>query len=336
LSLNIGSTGITTTLGFNNALISFNTSTFFLHVGNIKPAVTGGYNTAIGHASGQNFTSGNYCTFVGSQAGIQSTTGSSNTMVGLNSGYYQTGNSNQNTMIGAFCGQGTGLNSYSNNVAMGYQAIYNVGAGGGNNTAIGTVSCSNLTTGTNNTAIGYNSGPNIGSAINSCFVGAYAGASFVNGSLNTYLGYNSTTGDSSCNNEVVIGANVTGQGTNTTTIGGNSITSSASSSGFSVGIQKGSQFSLVGSSSGYTGLNLPAGHSYLMWASTNGNYFGSNNQWFTLQIIFFMTAGYGGFNVATLSSNNIVLSIATSGNVNWQAPGGSGTYVAYVSAIRLH
>jgi hypothetical protein len=109
-----------------------------------------------------------------------------------------------------------------------------------------------------------------------------------------------------------------------------------SSLGFNNGVQVGVQFTLYGSTTGSTGLGLTAGHSYLMWASTCGNYFGSNNQWFTLQIIFFMTAGYGGYNVATLSSNNIILTINTAGTVYYQTPGGSGTYNAYVSAIRLH
>ena len=111
----------------------------------------------------------------------------------------------------------------------------------------------------------------------------------------------------------------------------------ASAGGYNTGVQAGVQFTLYGST-GYTatGLYVEAGHSYIIYISTVGNSFGSNNQWFTYSLVFWYASGVQGFTVANFSQNNInVIIQASTGSVMYQTPGGSGAYTAFASAQRV-
>ena len=150
---------------------------------------------------------------------------------------------NTQTMLIAI-GKYAGINNITgyNNGFVGY------GAGGGNtsghsNTAFGDYSLNTSQTGNNNTSVGVLS-MNAGNGMNNCTgigenalagvtsgadnntgVGAGAGSSVTTGSGNTFLGYNAnvTYGSGTLTNVTVIGANVTGNASNTTYIGGNNI-----------------------------------------------------------------------------------------------------------------
>jgi hypothetical protein len=110
-----------------------------------------------------------------------------------------------------------------------------------------------------------------------------------------------------------------------------------SSGGYNTGIQTGIQFTLSGSTSNTaTGLYLTAGHSYIIYCSTVGNSFGSNNQWYVYCLVFWYASGTQGYTVANFGQNNINITVqATTGSVLYQTPGGSGSYTAFVSAQRM-
>jgi len=149
-------------------------------------------NTAVGKSTLANLTTGYYNTAVGRNAGSSLTTGFFNTAIGTSSLY---------------------LNQTNNyNTALGVSSLRNTSADGA--TGIGYESFYNATTNTNSIAIGYqsaktynNEAGNLTSAVNSIYIGALSEA-----------GANAVT------NEIVIGYDAVGHGSNTATIGNDSIT----------------------------------------------------------------------------------------------------------------
>ena len=178
--------------------------------GALASNVSGTMVTAVGgEALGAN-TSGSNNTAVGESALGFNTIGGGNTAVGLSalqynvSGVYSTG-------IGYLSLQN---NKANYNTAIGSQSgLYN--STGTYNTAIGADAIAYVNTGSNNTALGYRAGYG---PVN---VGQYNQTP----SNSLYLGYMTrAAGNGNNANEIVIGASTDGNGSNTVTLGNNSIT----------------------------------------------------------------------------------------------------------------
>ena len=190
-----------------NTTGSLNTS---VGTGSLQANTIGGSNTSVGVNSLLNNTEGGANTSVGSNSLSYNTTGGSNTSVGSVALYNNTTGSG-NTALG-WASLYNNING-SNNSALGYLSLYE-NTTGQTNVGIGFYSLFKNTTGSNNTALGYTSGAYIadGSTANSIsnnsvYIGAYTKA----------LGNDQT-------NQIVIGHSVIGNGSNTVTIGNDSIT----------------------------------------------------------------------------------------------------------------
>ena len=110
------------------------------------------------------------------------------------------------------------IDGHSND-ALGYQSLYN-NTTGDFNTSVGRQSSFSLSSGDRNTSLGYAAGYSTTAASKSVFIGATAG-SFAGqlGTRNIYIGAESKVSGANVNDEIVIGANATGNGTNTITLG---------------------------------------------------------------------------------------------------------------------
>jgi hypothetical protein len=165
-------------------------------------------NTGIGVSALSKNTSGNYNVAVGGQANNTNSTGSNNVAVGYQSLFASSGTNNttDNTSIG-FKSMGSGA-SGNNNTAVGSQSNYS-NTSGNNNVALGWKSLYYNATGTNNTSLGYNAGNT-------------TTANVLSNSI--YIGANAAPKASTNTDETVIGSNLTGNGSNTVTIGNTSNT----------------------------------------------------------------------------------------------------------------
>lgn len=165
--------------------------------GTITPT---GQNLFIGAGSG-NFSLGSTATTTG-QASFNLGVGQL-TLSALTTGY-------SNTAIGL--NTGLGINSGANNVALGGAALSSI-TSQNNNTAIGTYSLASGTAISSCTAIGYYSGN----------YNADGSTTNLTATNCTYLGAYTKSSASGNTNETVIGYNTTGNGSNTVTLGNDSI-----------------------------------------------------------------------------------------------------------------
>jgi len=149
------------------------------------PNSSGASNSFAGSGAGINNTSGYGNTFFGSQAGNQTTIGPYNTAVGQNALFSNVGG--------------------EENTAVGENALYY--NDGSYNTAVGLGASENNNSGYQNTAIG----------MNALFFNQ-------NGYNNIGLGFQAYTQGISDSNEIVIGTSLSGNGSNTVTIGNSSNT----------------------------------------------------------------------------------------------------------------
>jgi len=134
------------------------------------------WNTALGSYAGYSLSTGSWNTAIGAGAMTYTTTGHSNVSVGytslynVSSGAHNVGigrnslerltTGNYNVAVGSLAARGTaGSQSFSNTVAVGYEAL-TVLTTGGNNTAIGYQSGYSITTGQQNVMLGYKAGYN--------------------------------------------------------------------------------------------------------------------------------------------------------------------------------
>ena len=186
-------------------------------------------NTAVGYQSLCSNSIGNNNTANGYQALYYNDTGSSNTAIGTQALFSNTDGSN-NTAIGSTAlinntlGSGniaTGVTALANNttgnnnVATGQNTLYN-NAIGSYNVAIGDATLYYIAIGDNNTAIGSSAGNTIsGGAINDI------------ADTSIYLGANTKALSSGQTNQIVIGYDATGIGSNTVTLGNDSIITTA-------------------------------------------------------------------------------------------------------------
>jgi hypothetical protein len=186
-------------------------------------------NTAVGYQSLCSNSIGNNNIANGYQALYYNDTGSSNTAIGNAALFFNTDGSN-NTAIGSTAlinntlGSGniaTGVTALANNttgnnnVATGQNTLYN-NAIGSYNVAIGDATLYYIAIGDNNTAIGSSAGNTIsGGAINDI------------ADTSIYLGANTKALSSGQTNQIVIGYDATGIGSNTVTLGNDSIITTA-------------------------------------------------------------------------------------------------------------
>lgn len=152
---------------------------------------TGQANTAVGTQALQLNTTGELNTSVGKFAGRSNTTGSSNTTLGFQAGYSIT-TASSNTYIGKGAGD---LNL------------------GGNNSAVGADALGSLSSGNGNVALGYKAGAEIS-----------GGTTNTTSTDSVFIGKDASPLALSQTNEIVIGADAVGLGSNTATIGANTIT----------------------------------------------------------------------------------------------------------------
>jgi hypothetical protein len=202
---------------------------------------TANYNTAIGYQSLWNNTSGTNNVAQGTQSLATNITGSNNVALGQSSLFKST--SSYNTSVGSYA-------LYNNtsgfiNTALGYRALYNNVTGNGNvavgyealisnlandNTAVGMFALNANTSGASNTAVGKFALVNSTTASNNTAIGVNAGSYLTNGSTanktsnnSVYLGVGTKASADGNTNEIVIGYNTVGNGSNTVTVGNNSI-----------------------------------------------------------------------------------------------------------------
>ena len=244
LSLNVGgyeNTAIgvnallsNTTGNYNTALgqqslYSNTTGSFNVAVGNssLYNNTTGFQNTAIGYYSLFSNIDGFHNTALGLQSLYSNTTGYSNTALGQESlALNTTGYSNTALGVNALQSNTTG---YSN-TAVGQQSLYS-NIDGFNNTALGLQSLYSNTTGYSNTAIGPGSLGNNQTGSYNIGIGSQAGVyrvSFLgatNSNNSIFIGSDTTSGATTSNatNEIVIGHGAAGNGSNTITLGNNSV-----------------------------------------------------------------------------------------------------------------
>ncbi len=163
------------------------------------------------------------------------TTLGENTFVGVNSGNFTMGSGALNVYEGSF---NTGIGSHTltantsgySNVALGYEALIS-NTEGHTNTAIGTNTLRSNTTGSNNSAVGTLAMYGNTTGNDNVAFGKYAGNYIANGSTlnktsssSVYLGYKTKALADGDTNEIVIGYDTTGNGSNTVTLGNDSIT----------------------------------------------------------------------------------------------------------------
>jgi hypothetical protein len=210
---------VTNVSGTDNTAIGMNalyygTASYNTAVGsNALINSTATYNTALGYQSGYLVTSGLGNVFIGANAGYGAASQPGTTsavMIGYNAGSSSFVGSVGSVIIGrdagyninrpdgaVFIGTSAGfnssnaLNSLVKNTYIGYQSGYGAAGGGYDNTALGAVTLSNISTGIGNIAIGAGAGPAITSGSSNIAIGAsntLAGSGGTTSSYNIAIG----------------------------------------------------------------------------------------------------------------------------------------------------
>ncbi len=188
----------TNNIAIGRLALNNNTSDYNVAIGNSANSQaasnSGGYNVALGYQA-MRFPNSRYNVAIGSQSFYSSaapSSGDNNVAVG-----YQ-----------ALYNPGTG----ANNTVLGYQSLYN---GGANNSILGAKALYNAAGASNNVAVGDNAGLLFGSG---------SGTALTSSTQSIFIGSGVRAGTNTSTNEIAIGYNVVGNGSNTVTIGNNSIT----------------------------------------------------------------------------------------------------------------
>lgn len=193
-------TGRVNTTGINNSFFGYQAG---------QNNTTGYSNSFFGYTSGLNNTTGYFNSFFGSQAGVNSTTGNANSFFGV-----QTGQSNTTGGLNSFFGTQAGQNNTTGNFNsfFGYTSGLN-NTTGYNNSFFGTFAGYNNTTGYNNLFFGYQAGRYISNGNN---------LTIANNSV--FIGYDTRANADNETNQIVIGSTAIGNGSNSVTLGNDSIT----------------------------------------------------------------------------------------------------------------
>ena len=171
---------------------------------------------------------------IGSESLTANTTGINNIGMGYRSLYANT-SGGQNVAVGAYALDAN--TTADNNTAFGYAALsenttgtINTGIGrsallstttGSANTAVGSQAIDAVTTGGENTAIGADAGGSCTTGDRNTFIGRDAGYNITTGSRNTYVGEIVAASSAAVSLEYVLGNGLTGKGTQTCFLGGN-------------------------------------------------------------------------------------------------------------------
>ena len=252
------------TTGFNNSAIGAYTLYF---------NTTGHYNSVIGTYALYSNTTGLYNSAVGALTLYSNTTGYYNSAVGANSLRLNT-TGNNNSAVGTYAlyanttgayNSAVGANAlYSNttgnsNSVLGYNALYS-NTTGSNNSAVGASALYANTTGNNNSAIGYNAGRYIASGSNN-----------QTSSNSVYLGYDTRAAADGDTNEIVIGYTAIGNGSNSATLGNDSITKTILKGNIGIGSTSPSAKLHVAGSTGYNQLRLQTSYTPTGTSDANGS-----------------------------------------------------------------
>lgn len=183
----------------NNSLkISNASGTSFFEINSFRGSNSDGYNIFIGGGGKSSLgetgatQKGSYNTFIGIDAGKNNTSGNNLVFIGQNAGFINTSG-----ILNVFVGQNSGYNNTT----------------GDNNTFIGVASGFNNKTGNSNLFLGHNSGRFIEN-----------GSTNLASSLSVFLGKDIRAKTANGTNEIIIGYNTIGNGSNTATLGNDSIT----------------------------------------------------------------------------------------------------------------
>ena len=132
--------------------------------------VTGAYNSVYGVNAANQMGGADDNTILGGLAGYLVTTGSHNTFVG-----YTAGRNHTTTSDSACVGEGACFSNGASGSCVGINCLYN--ATGGQNSAIGYFSLTNISTGASNMGVGTNSGATVTTGSDNTFIGYAADGS---------------------------------------------------------------------------------------------------------------------------------------------------------------
>jgi len=234
--------------GFGGETVAIGYRAFY-SLGTVASNGSGGC-TAIGHAAGYSTSSagnGAYDTFIGYLAGYYNVSGYGCTFVGSQAGFGQT-SGNSNTIVGQNAGRQTS------------------GAGGGNNTFVGTGSGSG-NSGNDNTFVGAAAGASNAGASENTYFGTYAGQACTGGQ-NVAVGKGAMYSSVAANYNTAIGreslySNVSGS--YHTAVGWLALNSATDNSNVAVGYQAGR-----GVTSGHSNVLLGTNAAYATVITTGG------------------------------------------------------------------
>lgn len=297
------------------------------------------YNIAIGYQS-QYFNTSSNNTSIGYQSLYFNNTGSSNTSVGYASLYSTTSGSlnsafgdsslyfnttgSQNSAFGrtAMWRNTTGIN----NSAFGLSSLY-FNTTGYENTSVGSQTLQSNTTGYQNTAIGMQALFANTVGINNLALGWRAGyfisgttSGATNSNNSIFIGYDTRPSAANNTNETVIGYGATGNGSNTVTLGNNSVTNTYLKGILNMGSVTETTITSVNATASLVNYDFSTGSIwYHATASTNysanfTNLPTTNNQAITTTII--ISQGATGYSPTSVRINGVTQSI------KW----GGGTY----------
>lgn len=173
-------------------------------------------NTAYGYQALLGNTTGNANVAIGYNAMSTSARGIANICIGTEAGKNLDSGGNYNVAIG-YQSLKTGGNTCADNVAVGYQTLSLLQVNGVRNTAIGSGTLKNSTTGTNNTGVGWQVMQAAVTGTHNIGLGTWSLYALLGGSSNLALGTFSGYGLTSGNNNVALGENslralITGSG----------------------------------------------------------------------------------------------------------------------------
>ncbi len=265
-------------VAIGNEALSRSTANFNIAIGfRTAKGMNGGYNVVIGDVAGnQNFSpvTNPRNVILGYESSHQSTVGD-NVSIGHSSMRYTTGG--QNVVIGKAAGLGDpSTSTFSNTVAVGYQALTALTTGT-ENTAVGYQASTALTTGSQNTTLGYHAGLSLSTGNKVVAVGYLAGHATTGSNSDagqTFVGWraglNMTSGASGI---TAIGSNARGKtnGSWMTVVGNNAYSSNTYGTAIGSNAKTGGYGVAVGSSAG----DSNAGGTYIGYNAGGNN--GSNN-----------------------------------------------------------
>jgi hypothetical protein len=209
------------------------------------------------------------------------------------------------------------------NTAIGSRALINLTTGTGN-VAVGRATLSSSRAGSGNVAFGNSALSNVITGSDNIAIGSFSGAGFLAGDLtfssrSVFIGYAAYASQSSSTNEIVIGADATGFGSNTATLGNTNITrtilrGAVSASGGITGSLLGTASFATSASWAPAGGGIPGGTNTAIQFNDAGAFSGSGNFTFTKATNTVQIQGSGSTLLRVTGSAGDLLRIIDSGS----------------------